>query len=72
MIRKWIRLSPFPLLHQPGKEIQKGNLRRKKTNGKSLITATDREKRANGHLMQGNNATFDTNADLRFLLSDSW
>lgn len=30
MIRKWIRLSPFPLLHQPGKEIQRGNLRRKK------------------------------------------
>jgi len=30
MIRKWIRLSPFPLSHQPGKEIQRGNLRRKK------------------------------------------
>lgn len=28
MIRKWIRLSPFPLSHQPGKEIQRGNLRR--------------------------------------------
>lgn len=52
----------------------KGNSERQieeeKTNGKFLITATDREKRANGHLMQGNNATFDTNVNLRFHLSD--
>lgn len=36
MIRKWIRLSPFPLSHQPGKEIQRGNLRRKKKHDGSL------------------------------------
>lgn len=36
MIRKWIRLSPFPLSHQPGKEIQRGNLRRKKNTNGSL------------------------------------
>lgn len=28
--RKWIRLSPFPLSHQPGKEIQRGNLKEEK------------------------------------------
>lgn len=30
IIRKWIRLSPFPLSHQPGKEIQRGNLKEEK------------------------------------------
>lgn len=77
MIRKWIRLSPFPLSHQPGKEIQRGNLRRKKNKWKSPKIEIDREKRANRRLVTntkilrererdaGNNATFDTNADLR-------
>lgn len=30
IIRKWIRLSPFPLSHQPEKEIQRGNLKEEK------------------------------------------
>lgn len=30
ILRKWIRLSPFPLSHQPGKEIQRGNLKKEK------------------------------------------
>lgn len=34
MIRKWIRLSPFPLSHQPGKEIQRGNLKEEKEENK--------------------------------------
>lgn len=75
MIRKWIRLSPFPLSHQPGKEIQRGNLRRKKNKWKSPKIEIDREKRADFSLKEntktlrdaGNNATFDTNADLRSL-----
>lgn len=48
MIRKWIRLSPFPLSHQPGREIQRGNLRRKKTNGslpKEKLTERREQKR---------------------------
>lgn len=46
MIRKWIRLSPFPLSHQPGKEIQRGNLRRKKNKWKSPKIEIDREKKS--------------------------
>lgn len=44
MIRKWIRLSPFPLSHQPGKEIQRGNLKRKKNKWKSPKIEIERER----------------------------
>lgn len=79
IIRKWIRLSPFPLSHQPGKEIQRGNLKeekgKKQTNRnkwKSPRRETDRERKINTQLVTntdagGSNATFDTNADVRLL-----
>lgn len=53
MIRKWIRLSPFPLSHQPGKEIQRGNLRRRKKNQMESLPKIeiDRERRANTGLV---------------------
>lgn len=78
IIRKWIRLSPFPLSHQPGKEIQRGNLKEEKekkkqtdkNKWKSPRTETDRERKINRQLVTNtdagsSNATFDTNADVR-------
>lgn len=80
IIRKWIRLSPFPLSHQPGKEIQRGNLKEEKekkkqtdkNKWKSPRTETDRERKINRQLVTNtdagsSNATFDTNADVRLL-----
>lgn len=80
IIRKWIRLSPFPLLHQPGKEIQRGNLKEEKK--KQMEVSQNRnwqgeKKEQTGNLSPtqkpwqtdagSSNATFDTNADVRLL-----
>lgn len=75
MIRKWIRLSPFPLSHQPGKEIQRGNLKEEKEetktkpNGGGPRRDTDREKikQATNTDAGSRNATFDTNVNVRSL-----
>lgn len=64
-IRKWIRLSPFPLSHQPVKEIQRGNLRKKEKQMEVSQNRFVKEKRAgkqhSPHTRANKIATFDTN-----------